>query len=107
MPAVILFLVCGFVQNTSSGRDFGAKLKLEDLEHEDEEPDSLTKDEMGELDQHEGVSFLACETFPYCFIMPNGFACTAWDFIVLGLVLVRVGLPRAPPFWGGGCMRGG
>ena len=77
---------------TSRRCDQGLKLgklapKTEDPE--DEEPDSLTKDEMMALDQHEGVSVVTCQTFPYVFIMPEGTAGTVWSFVILLMVLLQ------------------
>ena len=49
----------------------------------------LSKQEIIELDQHEGVSFVRSERFPYFYIMPRGTAGMAWEFLVLMLVLLQ------------------
>ena len=50
---------------------------------------TLSKQEIIELDQHEGVSFVRSERFPYLYIMPRGTAGVTWEFLVLVLVLLQ------------------
>jgi CRP-like cAMP-binding protein len=50
---------------------------------------SLSGSEMMALDQHDGLSFVRSDSFPYIFMMPEGTFAIIWGIVVLVIVLIQ------------------